>query len=79
MPGTNLKFTVIQKNLLISKGLQNYKSPSNMSSTTTHDHYAASFPSSLWSSGLPISAYTKDLVIIAKRKTTQEDKHKQRG
>jgi len=72
MLGTNLKFIVIQKNLLISKGLQNYKSPPNMSSrvssTSTHDHYAAAFPSSLRSSRVPISAHTKELVIIAKRK-----------
>jgi len=37
----------------------------------------AAFPSSLQSPGVPISAYTKKLVIIAKKKTTQEDRHKQ--
>ena len=31
------------------------------------------------SSGISTSAHTKDLVIIAKRNTTQENKHKQKG
>jgi len=68
MSGINLKFTVIQKNLLISMRFQNYKSPPNMSSMSTHDHYVAAFPSSLRSSGVPISTHTKKLVIFSKRK-----------
>jgi len=61
--------------LLISKGLKNYKGPPNMSSTvsstSTHDHYAAALtPSSLLRSpGVFISTHTRELVIIAKRKT----------
>jgi len=50
-----------------------------MSSTSTHDHYVATFPSSLRSPGVPIYAHIKELMIIAKRKITQEDRHKQEG
>jgi len=81
MTGTNLKFTVIQKNWLISKGLQNYTSPQNMSSTvrstSTHDHYAATSPLSLRSPGGFISAHINKLMIITKRKNHTQDKHKQ--
>jgi len=59
--------------LLISKGLQYNKGPPNMSSivssTSIHDNYATtSSPSSLRSPRVPISAHTKELVIITKRK-----------
>jgi len=82
MPWTKFKSsTIIKKSLLIRKGLQNYKSSSNVSSTvsptSSHDYYVAAFPSSLRLPRVPISAHTKKLVIIVKRKTTQEDKHKQ--
>jgi len=50
-----------------------------MSPTSTHDHQAAAFPLSVRSPRVPISAHTKELVIIAKTKTTQVYKHKQEG
>jgi len=34
---------------------------------------------SYYALGISTSAHTKDLVIIAKRNTTQENKHKQKG
>jgi len=72
MPEQKEKFTVIQKNLFISKGFQNYTSPPNMSLivsstvslTFTYHHYAVTFPSLLRSPRLPTSAHTKELVII---------------
>jgi len=39
-----------------------------VSSTSTHDHYAVAFPSSLRSPRVPISAQSKELVIIVKGK-----------
>jgi len=69
--------------LLISKAFQNYKSPSNVSlmvsSTPTHDHYAAAFPSSLRSPRVPIFSYTNELVIIAKRKNHTRTQTQARG
>jgi len=39
-----------------------------VSSASMHDHYAATFTSSLRSPGVPIYVHTKELMIIAKRK-----------
>jgi len=39
-----------------------------MSPTSTHDHQVATSPLSLQPPGVPISAHTKELVIIAKKR-----------
>jgi len=44
---------------------------STMSPTPIHDELSCSVPSSLQSPRVPISAHTKELVIIEKRKTTR--------
>jgi len=73
------KVQQLPKSLLIEQEITKQQKSFKLELNSEPNFNSLMFPSSLRSPGVPISAHTKELVIITKRKTTQEDKHKQRG